>query len=622
MRKQWIGVLIAGALISSLAHAQTVLEGTTYTGTKTIIGPSGAAISYDEIPREWLETNTATAADLLNQNPGINVVTSGGPGQTASIFTRGTDSDHTLVTLDGVPINDPASPGNTFFGFGMLPTSTLGAIDIIRGPSSALYGTNAIGGVINLRSFEPTRTGVNITTMGGSNETLIGAGTASYVGDQGWISITGENFYTGGYDTTRDGDREPFRSTTGVLSFGLGDDLLGLTGTLRYTNSQFEYDPAPGQNGEGTNNQLFGRLTGNWQMTDDLLIKATFAHFDFDREVRYGPTIAGNGDLSDYTGTRTFFSTQADWQVNEQLLWSFGTETVRDSAQTRVTNLSLWGNYTGSVNESEINNALWTQGQFDITPNWSVNGQVRLNLPENYDATATYRIGSSYLIDATGTRLFASYGTAFKAPSLDDRFGVYAFGGFPSFQGNPDLRPETSWTVEGGIEQTFDAGSLKLTGWYTSIEDMITYTPTFDTLTNLDTAETYGLELQGKWSVTDQLSLTGAYTYTEALNGNGDRLLRRPRHMVYAGAELTPIENLTLTAGVTGHFDVRDVDSVTFAEIDGDNFLTLDVGASYRFSENATLFVKGSNLTNVSYQPVDGFYAPGAQVFAGLNVSF
>lgn len=621
MKKLFLGALVC-ALISSAAFGQVVLDGTTYTGTKTVIGPNGAAISVENIPTEWLKDNQTTAAEIINKTVGINVITSGGPGQTSSIFLRGTESDQTLVTLDGVPINDPTTPGNSFYGLGAFPTNLLGGITILRGPSSALYGTNAIGGVIDIKTFVPTETGVNLTTIGGSNETLIGALTASYVGDAGWISFGGENFYTGGYDTTRDGDNEPFRSTTGNLSFGLGDEFLGLTGTLRYTNSEFEYDPAPGQNGTGTNEQWFGRLTGNWQATDDLLLKATFAHVDFDRTVRYGPTITGNGDISDYTGTRTFFSTQADWQVNDQFLWSFGTETIRDAVNTSVKSLSPWGDYVGTVDASEINNALWTQGQYEILPGWNVNGQVRLNLPEDYDTTATYRIGTSYMIDPTGTRIFASYGTAFKAPSLDDRYGVYSYGGFPSFQGNPNLEPETSWTVEGGVEQTFDVGSIKLTGWYTNIDDLITSNATYDSLINIDTAETYGLEVEGKWNVNEYLTLTGNYTLTEALDGDGERLLRRPRHMAYIGVEVTPIEKLTLTAGVRGNWDVMDVDSQTFATIQGQDFVTLDLGASYQLNETTSLFVKGTNITNVNYQNPDGFYQPGAQVFAGLTAQF
>jgi vitamin B12 transporter len=307
------------------------------------------------------------------------------------------------------------------------------------------------------------------------------------------------------------------------------------------------------------------------------------------------------------TGSRT----KLDWQGNVKLdageTLVLGAETARDAIHRPVA-----AGTTTNAGFAELQSALG-----------ALNNSVSIRYDDNsrFGSKVTWREAPEYAIAATGTRVHASIGTGFKAPSLNDLFqNLPAFG----FSANPNLKPETSLGYDVGLDQTlFDGVTAGVTWFHNDIKNLITNNASFTTNVNIGKARTQGVESYLAWNVLDTLSLRADYTYTDATDLVAHtELLRRPRNKVSLGADWQALPNLSLNATLVYTGPQIDVNRETFVNGKQPDFTVLNIAANYRFSDALTLFGRVDNLLDQRYQNPNGFQRPGIGAFAGVKASF
>lgn len=609
--------------------------------------------------RDIEERGYVTLAEALATVPGFRLVQSGGPGQQASGFLRGTNSRHVLVLRDGVPLNDPSEPGGAF-NFGNELLADVERIEVVRGPVSAIHGTAAIGGVINLitrrapadRTFAPYA-----EIAGGTQRTLrgyLGAGGTIGAFDYG---ITGQSLSTEGFNATAPrfwsnrGERDGLRAAAVTARFGLTlgeigpDAILGRTrfeGLVRWRENTFGLDSVPQDdpNYTGQDRNWFGYLRaettlfGVWTM--GLRLSASE-----DRRRYVNLPDAGNpfGSADDlYVGNRVGLAWEntlrlpAGGPVTDASL-TFGGGWERERAESAAG--SPFFRTTVAARAENAHGYLGAQAR--LFDRLDITAALRLDDAEDYGSEATWRLGAVLAIPEIASRLRAAGGTAFKAPSLYQRFG--RIGTF--FRGNPDLAAERSTSWEVGFETDIAGRFATVSALYfdSRIRDLINFDPTFATLVNVDRARIRGGEFGLTLRPADWLDITGAWTVTEARDTATDTPLpRRPRNMASLSARIAP---------EVGWFDIPRSRLVIAPEVvyvgqspEGafaryrDNGLAIPVAgknpegvlfhltASLPVAAQVTSFVELRNLGNTRYEPANGFVVPGRSAIFGLRGAF
>ncbi len=601
------------------------------TGTNTAIDQVASSVSV-VTAAEIAAKQQRTGTDVLRSIPGVQVVQGGGPGSRTALFIRGTESDHSKVYIDGIDVSDPASGGRTF-DFGQLTTFDVDRVEVLRGPQSGLYGADALGGVVVVYTKKgegpPQWTGL---VEGGSFGTFNQAAGVSG-GEHGFnyafnvshyrasaIPVTPKNILLPG---TRafDNDYENWTAST-----KLGYDIspaLTLNGVVRYTQSDLDFTGDAFDLGTFTsrpenfqrhqsNEQLFTRGELVWAEPGSALRSFFGVNYSDTAVDIVNPFLAADSTTSD--GDRLKF----DWRT----IATFGPNTtVTAGADHQNERLA-----TNGARAEEANTGAYVQLQAEPVRNLFVAANLRRDENESFGGVTTWRIAPSYLIDATGTTLKASYGTAFKAPSLVDRFVD-----FPSFAffANRNLQPEESTGFDAGFEQQVLDGKLRFGATYfhndiTNLIEFVSDPVTFSsTVVNIGQARTSGVEVFTTVDLTANLRVRADYTFTDAVNEvTGEQLARRPRHKFGASLGWTPIDPLLVTLSVLYTGESGDFDRVAFAPSTLPSYTVVNVAADYKLNETATLFGRIDNLFDEQYQVPDGFDATGIGAFTGVRFKY
>lgn len=617
--------------------------------------PAGVTV----IDRKTIEERGyTTLADALAAVPGMNVVQSGGPGGNASVFMRGTDSNHVLVLRDGAPINDPSNSTGAF-NFGVDTLEDVDRIEVVRGPMSGEYGSGAVGGVINII----TRKGESGTH--GSAEIAGGlprAGEASgnINGKQGIVdySLTAGTQSTIGFDSTpkrmtgvytgeRDGER------TQLVDINLGVTPVPGTrffGDVRYRESVFGLDESGWPNYDAPNDRGYDRsLDGHVGVTSTLFdgvweTGLTLGHLDTRRSYLEPLEAAdpnGTASYSRYLGQRDSVAWNntihlPDYGPASATALTLGVDHKRDSANV-LDQESAFG--YSSVDTSVAAHAENTAGhaglQSTLFDRLTLSGSVREE-DATYGGNAfTWRTGGVLAVPEMWSRFKLSYGTSFLAPSLYDLFGADSSYGFV---GNRNLKPEKSEGWEGGwaVDLPFfarrDGVTVDVTYFSNRVRNLIEteYVSTgsggYYTPENLSSAHMDGVESTltlrpGKWA-----EAVIGWTYTDAHAADGSRLLRRPKHQASFTLVTHPIERLTIAPELvyrSGAADyIYDNDGFETGEGITSPGIILNMTASYKLTDHFSLFFNGYNLTNSRYEAANGYQMPGAHFLTGLRGRF
>ncbi len=604
------------------------------TATRILTPEREVASSITVIDRQEIERKQRRfVVDLLREAPGVDVVQSGGPGQPSQVFLRGAKPEHTLVLIDGIEANDPFSPGRTF-NFAGLTTDNIERIEIIRGPQSTLYGSDAMGGVVNII----TRRGVGppsgfVTGEAGSRDTYRTA--VGLRGAQGAFdySLSLSHYTTRGIsaaDASLPGNtkRDGYENTT--LSSLLGwtpNDAFSLDLILRYSDGEGELDQFGGPFGDDPNyffrdKAFFGRLQGTLVTPDGRWEQKLGVSFtDYDRRFRDDPDPMRPMTMlrSKYKGRILKLAWQSDFYLSDVHTITFGLETEEESGRSRIHSESELGPFTSVIPEQKARtNSAYLQDSINIGDTFFATVGARIDDHEEFGSETTYRIAPAYLIEETGTKLKGSWGTGFKAPTLFQLFSEF---------GDPDLDPERSKGWDVGVEQHLAGDRLMVgaTYFHNTFDDLIDFNPATSTYFNIDRARTRGVELTGAVRATDDLSFRATYTRQDTEDRNtGESLLRRPEDQVSFDVNYTLRRktNLNLNVVYVGRREDMDFNVFPAERVDLSSYMLVNLAAVHDVSDRFQLFGRIENVLDKDYQEVFGFGTPGRGFFGGVTVRF
>lgn len=589
-------VPVASLLFSTVVAAEAIPESpVVVTATRTAQSADASLASVSVITRDDIERSGARdVMELLRLQNGVDVVRGGGPGQQTSVFLRGTNSNHVLVLIDGVRA---ASATTGAFAWTHLSTAQIERIEIVRGPRASLYGSEAIGGVIQIFTRQPDTWG--LTAEAGSFDTQnLGASLA--VGDERRFAVNVENRRSDGFSSQNvdgfsfnpDDDGYDNSSITAGMVYPIGDDLT-FEFSAWNSNGETEFDDGV----IDSLNQTFS-LAAHTQSTD------TWSH-----TLRFGK-------IEDEIDTQSAFPSETDtdrrmveWQnditVGDASLLTLGLSYIRDKARN-FDNASAALVYDRIVTSRAVF-AGW-QSMFGKS---DYQFSARLDDHENFGNESTGSIAWGRAI-TDALRLLASYGTAFRSPTINELYHP-GYGGF--FAGNPDLKPETSQTVEIGARFALTpASQLALDLFRTDVDDLIVFQGTNSQAVNLAEATIDGVELSHELTAHAWRFRTGA-TWQQARDGTTDApLVRRPDRKLalnvtrdfsartHAGVELiaasrrTDIANTTLTG-----------------------YGLLNLRAAHRISDALELSARVENLLDKEYELARGFNTAARSGFVELS---
>jgi len=597
---------------------------------------TSSPVRVDTVTRQQIDAQeTISLPDLLSTLPGITVARTGAEGGQTTLFLDGANSNHTQILIDGAPINDSGG----FIDLSNLMLDNVEKVELVHGAESALYGSDAMAGVIQI-----------FTKRGDTR--------------------------TPELDLTGDGG-----------SFGTGRgsaELSGLLGKFDYAMGATYF--ATG--GQGPNDFFYNRaLNGNfgWKLSDSQTLRVSLRNNTSDAGIP-GQTLLEPPDLFQ-TNDQHDFSVNASWDAKRGTNWLWhvsvsdtdlranDTENnpdpdlafaaisqfnrVQGNAQATYffSGVALTGGYEYEVENGfpsaitpdhahRNNQAGYLDARWQATKRLTVTAGVRADANTSFGTHVVPRVGAAYLLRAGNgaigdTRLHAFYGQGIDEPRLDQSFGTD-----PCFPGNPNLLPEESRTGSGGIDQGFASNRVHLAAdyFYTELHNVISFGSTFPappalaetcpfgvgTYFNTDLAIARGVNLSGEVRLARGLTFSGHYSYDNTLvvkapNASdpseiaGNHLLRRP---VNSGTAILNYSRGRFGENILGYFSGQRTDS-DFLELGINHdpgYMRIDVASSYQIQRHATLFVRVGNLLNKQYTDAVGFPELGREIRVGLKL--
>jgi vitamin B12 transporter len=589
------------------------------------LGTSVTVITGDQIEQK----QQRTLPEVLQDVPGLNVVQAGSPGGTASVFIRGTNANHTKVLVDGIDVSDPSSTDGSF-DFSQLLATDIDRVEVLRGPQSGLYGSEAIGGVINIitktGNGPPKATaGVEGGSFGTFNQTAGISGSQARFNYNANIAhyrttntqVTPSDLVPPGRPLNDDFyDNTTYATKLGANltdNFDVGLVARYIDTDLRSTSDDLIAGPEAIRT-DSDNHELFTRGTAHLTLFDGLFDQTLgYGYTNYRRRI-FDPndaTLAFGNDPGYFRGDRTKLDYQGNIHVMAGQIVTIGAEHERDTI-----------NDSSPATGAYSNNAGFVQLQSSFGERFFNTASLRYDGNSQFGGATTYRIAPAVVVPETDTTFRGSVGTGFKAPTLDQLFDSFpAFG----FFANPNLVPEKSFGWDAGVEQKFldRRVSVGATYFHNNIKNLIDFNDTFTTLINVGEATTYGVESFVAYKPWDVLSLRADYTYTMARNDITDEALsRRPKHKASLSATWQVTERASLTGTVlyTGSW-IDSNRSGTMAGLVASPYTLVNIAGSYDVGHGVTAFARIDNLTDRHYQDPIGFLHQGIGVFGGVKVA-
>ena len=589
-------LLTAAAIVPQAALSQDVIEldeAFVFSGLLPVeVNRTGATVEVLE--EDDLEGQGQSVQEALTRLPGVSVVANGGLGQESTLVIRGLPETYIGMTYDGIELTDASAPTNTF-AFGQLLRSQVGRIELSKGTQTAVYGSDAIAGSVNITSWRPEKDGASYRSNVevGSFGTYSGSLSMGQRSDAAEVAFTLSRITSDGYAADNfDNEADGFRQT--VLSFSLEgtvSETVDAGVTLFHSDDETEYDAFGNSiglsDGERTGIRTFVQISAG---AIDHEVALSFFDGRRDEISSFGPfPFESEREKLEYIG-RTSLGASAEVAFGAD--WTEEVSSVGGTAYTDE-NTGVFGEITYALSE-----------QTDLS------FSLRHDLYSNFDDQTTGRIAAVTRY-SNGVTVKGTLGTGYRAPALQERFG---FGGDASFV------PEESLGGDFGVAKAYGSGSIGVTAFYTEVDNLIRYDrAAFSLFQRPVTTTSRGVELASDWQI-GPATVFGNYTYTDS-ESDGARLVRVPRHDLTLGIE-SP-----LAGAWSGRADVRMVRDLLDVNGAGDSvalddFKVVNLGLSYDVSDTTEAYLRLENVLDEEYQTTLGYDAPGRSVFVGLSASF
>jgi len=627
-----IGVLTLGASLAGQAQPRSAgddrpVEELIITGAREPIARAdlGSAVSVLSA-EQILARQVPVLSQILRDLPGLAVSRTGPIGSQTQVRIRGAEGNQTLVLIDGIEATDPVSSFE--MDFGTLLTTGVERVEVIRGPQSALYGSEAIGGVINIITRRP-KSGFEVEALGegGSFGTArfgatVSGGTDRYGGTVSVGYLDTDGVSASPTDPEDDGYENLTLSGKAVAQ-PLDSLELGVIG--RYVGADSEFDNQDFTTGlvvDADRQREFSAFYGRAYANLELFDGAWLHRFSAELTDTESDTFTDGTFDNSFQGQRKKLEYQSTVEAYGQALTAaLEHEDLDFKAVGAVP--------TDPINQSRDDDQTSIIGELRLAPFESLflTVGVRHDANDIFADETTWRAAAAYELTET-TRLHASYGTGVSDPTFFDRFGFFP----DQFVGNPALTPEQAEGWDAGVAQRFWDGRVELdaTFFYATLEDEIV--SAFDPVTFLSTVENQageserkGVELTLHAEPLDGLSLDGAYTYLDAEEPDGSKEIRRAEHIASLTATYRLPEDradISLDFDYNGKQDDLDFSTFPATRVTLDEFLLVTLAARYRLFSGVEAFARIENLLDEDYRNVFGFNTPGIGAFAGLRVRY
>lgn len=586
--------------------SEEVIEEITVEGTRLgqTIAEAGSSISV--IEAEQLQTmGFRFAADALAAAPGVTVNQNGSFGGQASVRIRGAASEQTLVLVDGVPANDPSTPGGGF-NFARMDSGMIERIEILKGPQSSLWGSDAIGGVVSITTREPEAGGAVYADFG-SFATRHGGASFGHAGASGDFRLAGSAVSSDGIskaDAANGNDEDDAYDSRSLSARG-GLELAGgarLRANFLSTSAEADFDSfsfgAQGSVADGDETSETEESTANLSLTlpalDDRLEHLLLVgHSEIDRENFSGGTSTFSAE-----GRRSIFRYQGTLAIDERNTLAFGAENERSET---------------SSDDNSIN-SVFAVHEFKPAANLTLTGGLRSDRHDRYGSEFTARAAGAFDYNDNLT-LRASWGEGFKAPTLFQT--TFFCCGAPG--PNSGLLPESSTGFDAGIDwrSTDGLAGAGLTLFRQSTENLINFSFGIGGYENIAEVESSGVELSYRQALTDRFSLSADYAWVDAEDGAGNPLPRLPSH---SGDLMLSFDS---GGAVSGAILLRyngsesNTNGTTL-----ESWARIDVTGRYRISEDLEIYARVENLTDEQYQQILGYGTPGLSGSVGVRLAY
>lgn len=642
-RSSLLSLLIAQAVFNPVYAdtTDTELDQLVVTATRTPTAIKHTASSVSVITSEEIELKQfQTLADALKGESGIRVVELGGRGSQTSVFARGSNSNHTLVMVDGIEINDPSSPTGAF-DFANFLLDDVESIEIVKGSQSVLYGADAIGAVIHIRTKRgegPLKTKAKFQAGNKSThrESFGVSGSKNdfnYAFSAGLFESDGDSTPTRKRlppNTTRDDDGYKNKVVSGKLGWQGEQVQASVFG--RHIESEIDIDGFLSEDFDAYNSSrqtYFGAELKGQFFNDAWQPTLSFTHTDISRKNRNDRRAPqGTLDRSNYAGKKDKLSLQNDLFIIDDHLITVGYEFEEEEMQ--ADGFTDFGGFsqTQMTDESRQNRALYLQDQISLTDRLSTTLGVRRDNTDDFGSETTYRIAGRYELTSTA-QVRAAYGEGFRAPSLYELYGFTPNSGFPPFlppgayRGNENLDPETSENWELGLDQSWANEKVisSLTLFKNDIDDLIEtqFSGLDSTSVNINEVEIYGLEVDLSVELTKTLNMNLNYTYTRSQNEDDQQLLRRPMQQANLALVYQPTADLRFTSSLHHIGSRKDVDAMG-DRVHMGSYAVINITGDYKVNEHARVFARVENLTDRDYEPAWGFQGTGITGIVGIEL--
>jgi vitamin B12 transporter len=568
----------------------------------TEVGSSVSILTADDI--ELLGSNFLL--DAIATLPGVTINQNGSFGGAASVRIRGASSEQTLVIIDGVVANDPTSPGGGF-DFARIDPANIDRVEVLKGPQSTLWGTDAMGGVVNIITKRPEEglTG-NVFAQTGSFNSLRGGAEVGGASDRFDFRLAANGISTDGISKADEinGNTEKDGHDSNTVSANGGMNLPGearLQASLLWTDAETEFDSfsfgdqgnvADGDEVSKTK-ELVGNISLHLPLFGGKLDNVILAGYsDIDRK-SFSDGLPGFSSKGD----RKTYRYQGTLQINDTNRLAFGAE--REDNKANGNDISI--------------NGLFALYELQALDSLTLTAGIRRDDHDRFDPETTGRLAVAYNPHDQIT-VRASWGQGFKAPTLFQTTFFCCGATAP----NPNLKPESSEAYDVGVVfRTIDArGEIGLTYFDQDTSNLINFSFGIGGYENIDEATSSGIEVDGHYRLTEWLDAAVSYAYVDAKDGAGDRLIRVPEHSGDLLFSFNPDGRVSGTIQVKYNGEEQDPNGVV------PSWTRVDLTSRFAMSESVELYARIENLFDEQYQQIIGYGTPGLSGHVGARLSF